>query len=317
MMRAIETAWLQFGKRKVHVIPHIGEAHRGISAAAVAVAERLRLIQDFDNSPRPQEDQFDLLKSFYPDIRVDYGYRNDTADALDPSSWVSFEAFLERQLLPSLELTNTSEVYTIGVGTHSLFLRFSIGRPAESRGLWQETRSPREMLCVGEMPKDKKGYPGKPFNNQALEIFYDYNLKTGKLTLDTATGCKSLGKKAESPFGVRGAPKSLCQADFERCIPVWRKLTQNATEEDVQKDFVKDVAQMTAGHSRKKAGPVNCETYQMCGYFPEVDTAEQRWVSDWRREQKACERQAAAVWNCPGLPEYPDVTSKEVCTCAR
>ncbi|CAE7024019.1 unnamed protein product, partial [Symbiodinium sp. CCMP2456] len=116
----------------VHVIPHIGEEHRGLAATAVKVGYGLGLINDLDNTPMEQKDQLAMLRGYYPDIKVDYRLRNDTADKLHSSDWDAFEAFLAKRLLPELEAKNPKDSYTLGVGTHSLFLRYSIGRRAES-----------------------------------------------------------------------------------------------------------------------------------------------------------------------------------------
>jgi len=309
MSRAIETAWVQFGRREVHVIPHIGEEHRGFAATAVAVGHGLGLIHDRDNTPMAEEEQLAMLRGYYPDIKVDYRLRNDTADKLHSSDWNAFEEFLAKRLLPELEAKDPKDRYTLGVGTHSLFLRYSIGRRAESTSiLWKETRTERQKICVGEMPPDAKGNPGKPYNNQILEIYYDYNPATG-LTLDPSPGCRTLGSTEDNRYGVGGMPKQLCQSDFALCVPVW------------QKQMDKPQRNKTAAKGSRISGPAECETFYMCDHFPQIDSVEQEWTDEWLNVNMDCMRTASA--NCVALgrgselPEYPDTSSPEVCTCTR
>eukprot|EP00913_Durusdinium_trenchii_P030013 g28125.t1 len=297
LMRAIETAYLQFGHRPVHVIPHIG-------------LHKWRIIEDLDNEPRLPEAQLEILRDFYPDISVDYGWRNDTAEV---SNWAAFEDFLKSKLLPELVLLHpkSSSSYTIGIASHSIFLKNAIGRSPDRSRRSERSETSRESICFGEMPGNGRS---KPFNNQVLEIFYYFDSATGELALDTASGCKTLGVSKDLAHGVPGLPRQLCEADVDRCVPLPPVLSPELRKE------------------RQFSGPSDSETYSMRGEFPEVQSAEQKWAENWNQcvygqllrpfhllsRWGLCRKAHAMIVSgstrsgCH-LPEYPDTTSKEVC----
>ncbi|CAK8990705.1 unnamed protein product [Durusdinium trenchii] len=299
LMRAIETAYLQFGHRPVHVIPHIGEAHHGIKKNLMQLGSRFGIIEDLDNEPRLPEAQLEILRDFYPDISVDYGWRNDTAEV---SNWAAFEDFLKSKLLPELVLLHpkSSSSYTIGIASHSIFLKNAIGRSPDRSRRSERSETSRESICFGEMPGNGRS---KPFNNQVLEIFYYFDSATGELALDTASGCKTLGVSKDLAHGVPGLPRQLCEADVDRCVPLWRELQGKPAP------LRPPVLSPELRKERQFSGPSDSETYSMRGEFPEVQSAEQKWAENWNQCVYGSTRSGCH------LPEYPDTTSKEVCDC--
>merc|ERR1719506_3047507 len=117
------------------------------------------------------------------------------------------------------------------------------------------------------MPTKPSGGHTKPRNNQIFELFYDFDLQTHKLSLNLEKGCKSLGGTEEQPTGVPGVPKTICEADFERCIAGWphRKPCIGETRLQIQSDF-----------SISKVVPGTCATHHECNPgFPYVNSVEQ------------------------------------------
>ncbi|CAJ1345168.1 unnamed protein product [Effrenium voratum] len=320
LMRAIETAWIQFGHRPVSVVPSIGEAHHGIAAGMVKLGTFAGVIKgDLDNTARVKEDQLKILRSLHPEINVNYSYRNDSAEL---SSWEHFEEFLQAKLLPEMVAKDPRKTsFTIGVAAHSIFLRDSVGRRSEVRTLFgTEIRSDRQTICHNQMPgKGSDEHGGKPYNNQILEIFYNYD--GGAFTIDPSAGCRTLGSSPELPYGVPGSPQHICEGDIGRCAPVWRELkgkpslTMEAQSNLPALPMHEQVLDAAARLQRRFTGPTTSETFSMRGDLPQVETVEQKWVDAWNKANKKCASSDVPRSSCEDLPVYPDTSSKAVCDC--
>lgn len=314
MLRAIETAWLQF-KKPVHVIPHIGEEAHGVKGQAVKFAKAAGVIEDADNTPLPADEQRDILRKHYPeeDI-VDFAWANSS----NPSSWQHFEEFLQTTLLPSIIPPEHTGVFTIGIASHSLFLQASLGKSPEPSMLGKffnkDPPSARESICYEAMP-EKNGKRTKPNNNQVLQLFYDYDKKKQHLELNVQKKCTSLGVTDDMPTGVPGAPQVLCEADFQRCVPGWPMDSPELT----CKEGPRTVTRVDG-----TVAPGDCATHHECnseakevrgrevGYkgFPYVKTVEQKWAEAWRAIDKMGDSESG-----PKIyPPFPDL--HKVCQCA-
>jgi hypothetical protein len=227
MLRAIETAWHQFGGRMVHVLPHIAEEPHGVEKFMVNTLEMIpekvpvlgKLhVDDVDNTPLTHFQQLAILRKYSPYVEVDFQYANETMTDSKVSDWSAFERFMASDLLPNILSSDdaSQDPFTIGVASHSNFMKDAFGREPKSKpGSKTSPHRMRKSACYHALPVGSNGRREKPHNNQALEFFYLYDGTT--LTFDAEKGCRSLGASA-TDVGVPGKLKSICEADFARCI---------------------------------------------------------------------------------------------------
>mmetsp|Transcript_114684 Transcript_114684/g.180550 ORF Transcript_114684/g.180550 Transcript_114684/m.180550 type:complete len:416 (+) Transcript_114684:81-1328(+) len=311
MLRAIETAMLQFKKTPVHVIPHVAEEAVGLKGMAVSFAKSSGVIEDADNTPLPPDVQREILRKHYGNMDVvDFKWAN----ASNPSSWTHFEEFLRTSLLPSIIPQDHEGVFTIAIASHSLFLEASLGKSPTasnnmlSRFMKTEPPSPRETICHEALPL-KNGKHTKPDNNQILQLYYDYDKgkQTLELNLQPQKKCKSLGGTPSKPTGVPGTPAVLCEADIQRCVAGWPGATCKAHPRTVE--VTRMGADMIAPGECATHHECNSEPAEMLGYtgFPYIRTEEQRWAEGWRAVDKIKDADSRAY------PPFPDLN--QVCQC--
>mmetsp|Transcript_16679 Transcript_16679/g.35350 ORF Transcript_16679/g.35350 Transcript_16679/m.35350 type:complete len:418 (-) Transcript_16679:67-1320(-) len=290
MMRAIETAFYQFGERVVHVLPHIAEESKGMAGAVNHLAKLGGIHQDTDNTPLPRSEQIEILKA-NSDVQtsVDFTWA-PAADEENPSSWSHFEEFLSSTLLPSLGLVEDGKTYTIAIASHSHFIKDALGQNPDKKSFLgfggRRKKAPSiKSHCRNALPlRTSDGGRNKPHNNQALEFYYDFQLGPGPeskaaLVPDLTTPCRSLGASDYMPVGVPSKPKNVCEADFARCVDFF---SSNAPR---PVDFTDDV-RLAWGteESAARLEKGECLTAHECvPGFPRVVTEEQKWADEYRK----------------------------------
>jgi len=198
LLRAIETAILQYPSKALHIVPHIRE----MSALSM-------LSEGADNLPTPLEDQGKRLKEIlgaqlvekinFTDWTTPDGPKKRTGD----HDWTKFKIFLATEFLPDLipKLNKPSgSNITLAVVTHSNF-----------------------MKGVKDIYKDCGHYwsaLGKPYNNQAVRISYnastlstvddqqEESVTKEKLVMKQNPGCTQVAR------GVLYKGQKLCLRDI-------------------------------------------------------------------------------------------------------
>jgi broad specificity phosphatase PhoE len=197
MSRSIEAAWHLFAYHPVNVLPHI--------------AERMEFENELANKPMPAAEQFNALKSIYPNLAVNYDWQaSSLSDNEFPSSYSHFESFLEQRLLPELGVRGSKSRYTIAIVTHGEFMRKNFMDMTYGE-------DHRHGICKSQSPR-WYGNSEMPYPGQMLEFNYVYEVKSKKLAVDVPRGCRSLGSNAFRPLGAIAQPKEICLADFEKCV---------------------------------------------------------------------------------------------------
>lgn len=294
LLRAIETAWHQFGGRPVHVLPHIGEVGDATQADPSGGTAG-----EADNTPLAPQEQVEILRRVSPSIQADYSWLPE--EAPKAASWTDFERFLATRLLPGLGIGGSDGVYTLGIVSHSNLIRRFLGQPP-GEAVANSTGSDPPGHCFAAMPR-RDGRATKPHNNQALEIFYWYDEARRQLAIDTSRPCRALGVSAGMPVGVPAGPRGICEADFTRCVGRFPASRSSASL-------------LPGGRlgwspkvSRGRLEASQCLTAHECAAgFPYVASAEQLWADRWR--QALANKSLGAE-----LPAYPDLSQLEVCEC--
>ncbi|OLP75115.1 hypothetical protein AK812_SmicGene45139, partial [Symbiodinium microadriaticum] len=144
--------------------------------------------------------------------------------------------FLAKRLLPELEAKNPKDSYTLGVGTHSLFLRYSIGRRADKRygveGMPKQLCQSDFALCVPVWQKQMEK-PQSPVNKTAA-----------------AKGSRISGPGQCETF-------SMCD-HFPQIHSVEQQWTDQWLNETLSSCKI------------SAEGPGQCETFSMCDHFPQA-----------------------------------------------